>query len=724
MSRIAVACVLAATAVAGLLFEPVFGLWALVLPIAVVVLACAGAAELCARVPRLGPWRPVLALVAGLLGLVEALLWDTTVAGLPTGDTVRALVAGAVDSWQLTLQSTWPARPDAELLLFVPLAVLAAAVLGVELLRKPLVALLPSLALLGLSQAYGALGGPVATLAALAYASIAAALLVATRPQRDLPSPGMRDRGGKRAVVALLMVAPTVLLTVAGALAAATVDPAGRPAYSLRQNQSAPPPPARVANPINEVAVRLRRPTTPVFTYTSAEPVDRWRLVVLDTFDGATWRTESRYRRMGATLEPAPAVTVPTTLRAARVTLTRREGPWVPSQALPASVTGVAPLIDEASGVLLVPEPTGPVEYGVTWREPRIEDVDLADSAIDARAAAGFGGVGVIPPEVGDLARTAVAGMRPSFRTALVLERYLSANYKVATGSDLPTGSGWPQLREFLLETKRGTSEQFAAAYVALARILGIPARLAVGYRAPRAASDGQVVVRNGDVLAWPEVAVAGVGWVPLDPGGTAAEAGPAAGLAEVTAKARAQLPPPEDLRDPDVPADEPDARTTAADGDGIALPLAAVGIGLLTLLVAWLIGVPLLKAIRAWRRRRAPGARGVIGAWSEARDRLRAHGVPFTAGMTVRDLAAAAGPIADQSIVDGLDSLAGTVDTALWSGGAADATTADAAWGAVRAVRKGLAGRPLLERVRAAIDPRTLLPGRPVSPFSAIRTR
>ncbi|MFC5112195.1 transglutaminase-like domain-containing protein, partial [Kibdelosporangium philippinense] len=31
---------------------------------------------------------------------------------------------------------------------------------------------------------------------------------------------------------------------------------------------------------------------------------------------------------------------------------------------------------------------------------------------------------------------------------------------------------------EVLLESKRGTSEQFAASYVALARIVGIPVRL------------------------------------------------------------------------------------------------------------------------------------------------------------------------------------------------------------------------------------------------------
>ena len=73
---------------------------------------------------------------------------------------------------------------------------------------------------------------------------------------------------------------------------------------------------------------------------------------------------------------------------------------------------------------------------------------------------------------------------RPAFQTALVLERYLRENYQLATGADLPSGNGWPQLSTFLLDTKRGTTEQFAAAYVVLARMIGLPARIAVGYRA------------------------------------------------------------------------------------------------------------------------------------------------------------------------------------------------------------------------------------------------
>lgn len=665
--------VLLATAVPGLLFAPVFGLSSLAPPVAAVVVACYAVVELCLRFPALRPWRPVLALVVGLLALTEVSLFDTTRNGLPTAASLRALAAGVTDSWQLTLQSTWPVRPDAELLLFVPLLVLFTAMVGIELLRWPAVAAVPSLVLLLLSQAFVAVSGTVATLVALAYAVVVAGLFLS------------------RARTAVVL---TVVLSVVAGLAASTVDTG--PAYSVRQSQSAQVPLAREVSPLSELAARLADPRTPVFSYTSEAPVDRWRLVVLDDFNGVTWTEDDSYRRLGVEVGPAVGVTVPTASHAARLTVPG-DGQWMPSQAMPASVTGIEPLIDEATGTLRLPARTGPVSYELRWWEPAGGLDGLLDAAVSSDVEPGD--LGVVPAGIVDLARTATGGARPTFRTALVLEQYLSREYKVVTGTDLPTGSGWPQLREFLLDTRRGTSEQFAASYVALARIVGIPARLAVGYRAPRTSADGRMVVRNGHALAWPEVAVDGVGWVPLDPAGAAsgADAAPSP-LAEVTAKARTELPPlDEKLPDPPV-AELAEPVAGPGFGAGIWKLVPWVVAGLLASLVLVVLAIPVAKLVRTVRRRRFTGVRGVVGAWSEARDLLRSHGTRVTPGMTARDLAA----VSDGSIVDSLNRLAVHVDTALWSGAGANDGTVAAAWTAVREIRRTLARRSLGTRIRA----------------------
>ena len=702
-SRVAVLAVLLAAAGPGLLFAPVFGVAPLLLPLALVVAVGFAVAEACTRWPALAPWRAVLVVLLGLLALSEALLFPTTVAGLPTVDTVRALVAGVTDSWQLTLQSTWPARPDPELMLFVPLAALAAAVLGMELLRWPLVALLPGLAVLALSQAYVALNGITAVVAAFVFAALAATLLSTTDDRDDaVPNPAAR-----RTVVALVLVVPTVVMSVAGMLMATAMDPMDRPAVSLRDKQFAPLPPERVASPLDELTDRMQDPDDVVFSYSTAYPVDRWRMVVLDSFNGVGWTPSPQPRRLGTVLVPGQ-LSVPKTEHSARISFPSTEEPWLPSQALPASVSGLAPLVDETSGTLMAPNRQGPVSYGLSWWEPHPSTQDLRNAAIDPDARTGFGDLGAVPAGIAELANTAVSDTRPAFQTALVLERYLRENYKLAEGKDLPSGSGWPQLTTFLLDTKRGTTEQFAAAYVVLARIIGLPARIAVGFRAP--AETGSVVVHNSDVLAWPEVAVAGIGWVPLDPAGATSGTGAKPrGLAEATAEARDQLPPPEDVKDPPLSKDEESA-DAAGSGGGWSVPVVPILITAGALAVLWLVGVPLALVVRSWRRRRRQGAAAVVGAWQEARDRLRAHGFPYTAGMTVRDLAA---KTTDVPVKQGLNTLARSVDMALWSRTGPNPATATEAWQAVRAVQKGLARRPLKARLRAALNAKTLLPPR-----------
>lgn len=684
-----VVCVLLAAAVAGLFFAPVFGITALLLPIAAAVVPAFAVVALCERLPAVATWRSVLAVLAGLLGITEAVLFPTTVAGLPTGATLAALRSGVTESWQLALQSTWPARPDPELLLFVPLLVLLAGVVGVELLlvlRKPLPALVPSLAVVVVSQLYLALSGFAAVVGALGYAAVAGALLAVSRREKS----------------AVALAVPAVVLGVALAAGVGLLVPPPPPGHSLKQDQAARVD-ARVASPLDEVAYRLAHPDVPVFTVRGAR-AERWPVVVLSGFDGVNWTPGARYRRLGTELAPGPVVTVPVRRRDATITLREDGNRWLPSQTWPAAVVGVDPLVEESQGSLLAQRAVdATAEYSLGWWEPEAGAAGLGGAALDPYAEGGVEGVGTPPAEVQGLASRAVQGMRPSFQSALVLERFFKENYKLAAGADVPGGHGWPQLRRFLVDTKQGTSEQFAASYVALARMTGIPVRLVVGYRTP-AGDGGDYVVRNRDVLAWPEVAVAGVGWVPMDPYGAVDESGNTGdGLTAAVARAREELPPSEQLQDAPV---APSDRADEPEGAPVRVPWLLLVLVPVVPAVGWLVGVPLAKWVRAWRRRRRPGTGAVLGAWHEARDRMREHGVVFTVGMTPRDLAAAGFP----STVDALLALGATVDLALWSGARPHPEARRQSWDAVAAVRRGLAERGLRARVKAALDPSTLV--------------
>ncbi|MEU9692788.1 transglutaminase TgpA family protein [Amycolatopsis japonica] len=708
--RIAVAALLAATGIAGLLFAPVFGWAALLVPVLVVVLVAYGCAELTAKFPKLTPYRPLLVALLGLLGLIETVLTSTTLAFLPTGASLQGLARGLTEGWRLTLQSTWPARPIPEQLLFVPLSVLLAVVLGLELLlrlKKPLVALVPSLAVACLAQAYQALTGVFAVVAALAYALPAGLLLWSGRRVRSVNrAPGGPRFSWRLTGSAVWPALSTVVALVAGAVALAGLDPVGRDPLTLKDTQAAPPPRSRVGNPLDEIAQRLIRPGEEVFRYRGDTPVDQWRLIVLNGFDGANWLSDSRLRRLGAGLEGAPGVS-----GSAELKVRGLSGPWLPSHQDLTGVDGLTPLVDESAGTLMTESPSTGQErnYRLSWSSP---EVDLGSGEIDPRAP--LGGLGAVPPDVENVAKDAVRGLRPTFQSALQLERFLSTNYQVATGTEeLPTGHGWPQLRHFLLESKRGTSEQFAAAYVVLARMSGIPARLVVGFRGSAETDGGMHVVRNRDVLAWPEVAVAGAGWVALDPTAAAGKAERSqAGPGKAVARARAQLPAEQQLRPPQLPPGTPaesgEDQSTEA-GMSWWWPSLVAAIVLFGLL--WLVGVPAAKVVRARRRRRRSGAEGVLGAWDEIRDRLRAHGVPFRIGMTPRDLAESAGSLAGEGIREPVARLAKVLDVTLWSGVPVGDGSVRRAWQEVGEVRRGLATRPFAARVLAALEPRTLVP-------------
>jgi transglutaminase-like putative cysteine protease len=703
VNRVALAGLLAATAVAGLLFAPVFGVGALLAPVLAVVAAGYVCVEATTRWPRLAGVRPLLVFVAGLLVIVEVVLFPTTAAGLPTAETLSALWHGATDSWLLTLQSTWPARPVPEQLLFVPLATLLATVVGVEVLcltSRPFLALLPSIVLAGISQAYQAFDGTAAVLAAVCYGTPAAVLVWACTRRR----PSLSD---------IWPVALTVVAALAGTIALAGVDPVDRGPVSLKDGRLAPMHETRTTSPLQQIAQRLSTPDKEVFRYRADAPVGLWRLAVLDGFDGAGWSADVRPSRLGTRItEPAG-----TTTTSAEVVVEDLQGPWLPSQAIPLDVAGLAPLVDQNTGVLLREGDTTTDTYRLTWAEPKVDAATLGGAPVDTRAHGGLGGVGVVPQEIDDLAKDAVAGLRPTFQSALQLDRFLRDNYRLAVGDDLPTGHGWQQLRRFLLETKRGTSEQFAAAYVALARVNGIPARLAVGFRGGSADdtdTDGDYsVVRNRDVLAWPEVAVRGVGWIPLDPTESAesSAAGSArTGLSAVVDQARQQLPPERDLRPPELPADERVDATAAPEESASPgwLLLTTVTVGVL--IVVWLLGVPLVTAVRARRRRGRTGAAGVLGAWAEVCDRLRGHGVAYRVGMTPRDLAAETVGVAGADTGRAISDLGRVVDMAMWSGVDVADGHARQAWSRVTEIRQGMAKRPFRARLRAAVDPRVLI--------------
>jgi len=78
---------------------------------------------------------------------------------------------------------------------------------------------------------------------------------------------------------------------------------------------------------------------------------------------------------------------------------------------------------------------------------------------------------------------------------------------------------------------------------------------------------------------------------------------------------------------------------------------------------------------------------------------------------MTPRDLAASGGAVVGPPTTESITRLGRVVDMALWSGVPVTEGRVRSAWAEVGAIRRGLAARPWQVRLKAAIDPRALLP-------------
>ncbi len=74
-------------------------------------------------------------------------------------------------------------------------------------------------------------------------------------------------------------------------------------------------------------------------------------------------------------------------------------------------------------------------------------------------------------------------------------------------------------LDKFLFSTHKGFCEQYAAAFAELARSIGLPTRVAVGYQPGTQSADGKWHVEEKDAHAWPEVWLGPtVGWYRFEP--------------------------------------------------------------------------------------------------------------------------------------------------------------------------------------------------------------
>jgi transglutaminase-like putative cysteine protease len=258
-----------------------------------------------------------------------------------------------------------------------------------------------------------------------------------------------------------------------------------------------------------------------------------------------------------------------------------------------------------------------------------------------------------LPKQIEDTARR-VAGDGTAYEQALALQQYFrNSGGFVYNETVLPPkgrGDGGDDAVLAFLRNKQGYCVQFASAMAVMARSLGIPARVAVGFLPGSQRPDGTYEISVRDAHAWPELYFQTVGWVRFEPTPSTRTGIPPSWAVPPSA-ARPSAAPAVTVTAPSssaraVPRDGA-TRTRATGAAQRSLPsriLAAVPWRVLAglLVVLALCGVPLTVSLlvrrRRWRVARTATGR-VEAAWDELRERLEDLGVRWASSWTPRAL-------------------------------------------------------------------------------------
>lgn len=651
------------------------------------VAAIAVAAAGCALGRRLDLPRPVIPLV-GLLGLIVLITWlfaDDAILGLiPGPGAIRSLNELAQEATRAMARYSSPAPTTAGLLLFstagVGLIAVAVDTIAVTC-RSAALAGLPLLALYAVPVTI-VRGGVPWVLFVLGSLGWLALMLTEGRDRlsgwgRSLgrrearvsanAEPGAAVSAeplglvGRRigaAALGLAVIVPAILPAVGDGLFGGSGNGTGRGGGSGRGTSVTVNPFVQIGGDLNSLT------DAEVLRYTTTDPdPDYLRLATLDTFDGKLW-IPANLSATGLASDPFPRAPglssdVPSTEVTTKISLTQLRQTWAPVLYPTTKIVGLDDDWAYDGSTRNIFSVTGISSQGnayeVTSRhlQPTTEQLTSAGPAPADLKRRSTTLPGRFPDSVVTLAKTLTAGATSEFDKALRLQAYFlddkngfRYNTRVSSTTDSP-------LVEFL-DKKQGYCQQFAGTFAAMARAVGLPTRVNVGFTHGTRGTDGSYLVTLRNAHAWPEVYFDGVGWVRFEPtpGPTGVSAPgwapvavpgttntPGTGTSDRGGDKTDQLTKKENSgaigRGVDIGGSS--ATAAAARGSVPWLPIAGFAIALLLLLAP--------GATRLLRRRRRLSAHhdagtGVTLAWRELADAGVDLGNPWSRARTPRTTA------------------------------------------------------------------------------------
>lgn len=560
----------------------------------------------------------------------------------------------------------------------------------------------------------------------------------------------------RKATGTAIVVAGAVLV---GSLAGAALAPVQDDNRYVLRNEIQPPfDPLQFPSPLAGFRSYTKMLTdTPLFTVEGLSTGEVLRLASMDSYDGKLWNVAGpgsatvgagSFRLVGRTIPEPPLIT---SAQSSTVTIsvTGYSDVWLPGVGYPTTIdfadsasaasaenlrynagTGTAVL---TSGVRKGYRYQVKAELQQTYKDEDLEAVPVARVNLPPVENIPDVVVAKAVEFIGD-AETPIDQLR-AIEKALKTQGFLSHGL-ASDGVPSRAGHGADRIDELFTRSQMvGDQEQYAAAMALMARNLGFPARVVMGFAPDVPEGAASVDITGNDVTAWVEVAFDKIGWVPFNP------------TPDKTDVPQDQTPKPKSVPQPQVRQpprtdNQSDDLLTAVEIDDtkkddkdkqFLLPgwaWALMGIAAIPLVAFFgpLLVIALLKARRRRRRKnRGSGDERVAGAWDELADGYAELGFEVPRASTRRQVATRlesqlaeqrlgeapivrtdTGPVrvvTEQQARSGHTTSAGirlmpiadAVDRAVWGGAEIDDAAVERSWTAAEesiAVAENAAGR------------------------------
>lgn len=563
---------------------------------------------------------------------------------LGTLDTFAGQVGAAADS---IYRQSVPASAEAPIV-FVLCAGVGVVALLCDLvavtLSRPALAGIPLLALLAI-PAVTARDSTDLFVFALAAAAFLL-LLMAGSPRRQ---PGLAVGIGAAAIVGAL-VAPAAL---------PSIDDSGG---------TAPSGLSTGINPVLTLGDDLRRGIDrDVLEYSTASGESHYlRLVTLDDFTADEWRPTEAEIDPANTIDafaPPPGLStdVPAEPETTTIDVGNLSSRWLPLPYPPLAVSGVERewfYSSDDFSVTSDEDSSRGQDYEVESLlvDPTPEQLLAAGTVVEGGFERYLALPDDLPPVITETAAEVAASAETNYERAIVLQEFFRSG-EFEYSEDAPVdgdydGTGMDIIATFLAE-RSGYCVHYATSMASMARTLGIPSRVALGFL-PGSPSplggDTDYTVSIHDLHAWPELFFDGVGWVQFEPTPGRGELGDYADVSVAGVPA----PTVPDAAAPEAsPTPEPSAPVGPAPDRGSeagAQPDAPSAAGAIVRFLSFALlaaGISFLPALaRAGQRalldrRLRRGAGSAVDAWTEVLRTAIDYRVPVTVTDTPSQTAA-----------------------------------------------------------------------------------